>query len=91
MYQFVGTDPALADSGQSGTLLNREGSHYWGFSWKGTKGLSKAYVHQDQNGSNPLSTYLPTYLPTYQPTNQPTYLSTYLSAIKLHIRGVAIK
>jgi len=41
--------------GQSETLLKGQGSHNLDFSLRGTKGLSEAYVHQEQKGSNPLT------------------------------------
>ena len=40
--------------GQSGTLLKGQGSHDLDFSLRDTKGMSKAYVHRDRKGSNPL-------------------------------------
>ena len=44
--------------GESGTFLKGQGSHDLEFSLMVTKGLSKAYVHRDRKGSNPLSILL---------------------------------
>jgi hypothetical protein len=41
--------------GQSATLLKGQGSCDLVFSLRGTKGLSKAYVHRDRQGLVPLS------------------------------------
>jgi len=41
--------------GQYGTFLKGQGSYDLEFSVRATEGLLKAYMFQDQKGSNPLS------------------------------------